>query len=294
MPVSDRTRSLTRINDILSAPGLLQSAISARLPTRSHLNVLEIGFGWGCALLELAWQFRQDPVTLFGVDAKQAPPVESRDDLAHIAEQFEIIPAQDLPGFQYPEIHFYDATRLHFDDESMDVVYSAVTIRFIKRKAEFLEEVCRILRPGGQAILHISEPHWDYPYGPISDERILAPYTNRFVLKHGEELIPLPVYLKLFEEESYRFRFTTSGRCVLFVSKLKPGLLSLKLRYNETLSMRGRKLPLLNEEGEVRGGFRTVYDVPEDMYCRLFEEGLLCREQPSSNGKGHDNSPLLA
>jgi ubiquinone/menaquinone biosynthesis C-methylase UbiE len=47
-----------------------------------------------------------------------------------------------------PVLDFYDASTLNFDDESMDFVYSAVTIRFMKKKIEFIEEVARVLRPG--------------------------------------------------------------------------------------------------------------------------------------------------
>ena len=36
--------------------------------------------------------------------------------------------------------------------------------------------------------------------------------TNRFVLKHGDELVPLPAYLKLFEGETYLRCMSASWR----------------------------------------------------------------------------------
>jgi hypothetical protein len=118
-----------------------------------------------------------------------------------------------------------------------------------------------VLRPGGRAILHISEANWNYPWSKISDDRLLTPYTNRFVLNYEDERIPLTDYLKPMEGDVFRFELTPSTRCILMIDKLASGSLSLNLDYNDELSMSGRKLPLRNRRGEVRGGFRTVYDV---------------------------------
>jgi ubiquinone/menaquinone biosynthesis C-methylase UbiE len=276
MPREDRIRSLSEINSLFKAVGPLDATIARLLDTRSRLDVLEIGFGYGRVLLELAWMFRHRNVTFHGVDV--ARYVETREDLRKVATQFAIGPESELNAFELPRIYWYDATSLHFDDESADFVYSAVTIRFIRRKAEFLEEVCRVLRPGGSAVLHMSESNWDYPYSLAADRRILTPYVNRFVLRFGDELIPLPVYLKLFEDGHFRFQFTTSSRCILCVSKRMSGRLTLNLDFNEELSISGRKLPLKNRHGEVRGGFRSVYDVRPEYYRALFEKRLLSRD----------------
>jgi len=273
MPAEDRMRTLTDINDIFKAATKLESAISELSETRTKLEVLEVGFGYGLAMLELAWRFRDREITFHGVDMTKH--INKREDLRNIARQFQIIPESELAGFELPHPYFYDATQLHFDDESLDLIYSAVTIRFIRHKAQFLEEVCRVLKPGGRAILHISESNWNYPYGLAADDRILTAYTNRFVLRYGNELIPLPIYAKLFEGDRFRFHFTTNSRCILLLSKLASGRLSLQLDYNEELSMSGRKLPLRNSKGEVRGGFRSVYDVRPELYDDLFKKGLL-------------------
>ena len=45
----------------------------------------------------------------------------------------------------------------------------------------------------------------------------------------------------------------------------------------EALSMSGRKLPLRNHEGEIRGGFRSVYNVRPEYYQELFDRGLLTK-----------------
>jgi SAM-dependent methyltransferase len=269
MPTEDRTRRLEDIEHLLRAAGGVQSAIEELLGRRSHLDVLEVGFGHGHALLELAWRLRDRPVVFHGVDIGYKSPIETREDLRDVARAHEIVPPHELAAFPLPYIDFYDATQLRFADETLDLVYSAVTIRFMRDKARHIEEVCRVLRPGGRAILHLGESNWDYPSGKICDERRLTPYTSRMVLKHHDELVPLPDYLALFEGDAFRFAFTRSTRCILCVDKRASGSLSLDLDYDNERSMAARKVPLRNRAGEIRGGFRTVYDVRTPAYERL-------------------------
>lgn len=274
MPTEDRTRGLREIERLLRAAGGVEAAVSALLAQRTPIDVLEVGFGHGRALLELAWRFRDDDVAFHGIDLGYKSGIGSREDLRAVARTYEIVPEADVDGFELPDIHFYDATRLRLPDESVDLVVSAVTIRFMHDKAAFIEEVCRVLRPGGRAILHVGEANWDYPWGPAVDDRLLTPYTSRLVLRHGDELIPLGAYLELFAGETFRFGLTPETRCILTVEKRAPGSLALDLDYDDELSMPGRRLPLKNRHGEVRGGFRTVYDVRAEHYERLVAQGL--------------------
>lgn len=279
MRYKSTTRSLTEISHkILKKSQIIETTISDLLTRDVPIHVLEVGFGWGRALLELSWRFRHNPVTFYGVDATKSPPMEKPEDLLAIARQFNIIPEKELMGIKLPHLNFYDATHLHYDDESMDVIYSAVTIRFMKQKAEFIEEVCRVLKPGGIAMLHIGEANWNYPYSVVSNDEILTPYTSRFILKHENELIPFPVYVKLCEGELFQFQFTPKSRLTTFVKKLAPGHLSLRLSLNQALTVPGEQLPLLDKNGVVKDGIRTVYDVDPKNYQTLFSQGLLSRE----------------
>jgi ubiquinone/menaquinone biosynthesis C-methylase UbiE len=288
-------RSLAEVNHkLLKNSRILETTLSDLLAKGRPLKVLEVGFGQGRALMELARHFRNDKVTLYGVDKTQAPPVEKREDLRHIARLYDIVPEAELADVELPEIFFYDATRLHFDEASVDLVYSAVTIRFIEHKAEFLEEICRVLKPGGVALLHYGEANWNYPYSLICDNRILTPYTNRFVLKYGEELIPLPSYLKLFEEDAFRFDFLKTSGCVIRVSKFKPARLHLRLLFNHELSISMKTLPYRHGSGKPRGGVRSVYDVRPEIYRALFERGLLSRDQMRTDIKLSENSQTPA
>jgi SAM-dependent methyltransferase len=274
MPTEDKTRSLARIEHLLRAAGGVQSAIEDLLGRRSPIDVLEVGFGHGHALLELAWRFRARPVAFHGVDIGYKSPIKTREDLLDVVRAHEIVPAEQLAVFTLPYIDFYDATQLRFADESLDLVFTAVTIRFMRDKARHIEEVCRVLRPGGRAILHLGESNWDYPSGKICGDRLFTPYTSRLVLKHHDELVPLPEYMSLFEGDAFHFAFTRSTRCILCVDKLASASLSLHLDYDDERSMGARKVPLRNRNGEVRGGFRSVYDVRTPMYERLVASRL--------------------
>jgi SAM-dependent methyltransferase len=282
MPSEDRLRSLAEINDHLQAVGNLEEHIGRLLEMQpGRVEVLEVGFGYGRVLLELSWLFRDREVGFHGVDLNRY--VEGPEQLRAIAGTYEIIPAEELAAARMPALHFYDATRLKFADESFDFVYSAITVRFMHDKALFIEEVSRGLRPGGTAILHIGESNWDYPHGLASDDRVLTPFTSRLVLRHDRELIPLADYLQLFAGGPFVFRLTPETRCILLLEKLSSGSLSLGLRFNEQLSASGRSLPLRGRNGEVRGGYRTVYDVSPERYQELVGRGIL-QAMPAGSG----------
>jgi SAM-dependent methyltransferase len=269
VPTEDRTRSLESIEELLEAAGGVEAAIRKLLDVRSPVDVLEVGFGHGRALLELAWRLRDSDVRFHGVDAGYKSPIQRPEDLRGVARTYGIVPEEELERLELPSIAFYDATELRFPDESLDLVFSAVTIRFMPDKARHIEEACRVLRPGGRAILHIGEANWNYPWGKTTDDRVLTPYTSRFVLKHGDDLVPLPDYLELFEGDVFRFGLTLSTRCILIVDKLAPGRLALELDRDDDLTMNGRKVPLRNRHGDVRGGIRSVYNVRTPVFERL-------------------------
>ena len=271
-----RNRSLREVNYKLSKNyRCLQNILDGILQQRGRASVLEVGFGEGRALLEFAWEYRRHSVAFFGIDKKQEPPVERREDLARMAEKFGVCSPEQLCELKLPEIFFYDATQMHFKDDTFDLIYSAVTIRFIEDKARFLEEVCRILKPEGIALLHFGQKNWDYPYGEALPEKHLTPYNSRFVLKYQSELIPLPLYLKLFEGECFKFEFINLPRFVLKVLKLKSGRLDLQLLFNTEYSMSMKQLPYKHKSGKIQGGYRSVYDITRENYVKLIERGLI-------------------
>lgn len=277
-----KTRSLTEINDrLIEGSTVLETTLSEMLARQSPLKVLEVGFGHGRALMELAWKFRDAPISFYGINKKPARAMREREDLLETARLYHIVPDHEPATITLPNVSFYDATRLHFEDSSLDVIYSAVSLRFFEDKATFLEEVARVLRPGGTALLDFSELPWDHPHTLTRDHTLLTPALSHFVLMYGNELIPVSSYLKLFEDHAFEWRFLRKDRFTLSARKLKPGRLDLKLAFNAALSRPMRELSHQHQEilGKEKGGFRSVYDIHPDVYRALCERGLLSREQ---------------
>jgi len=256
-----RTRALETINRKLkSVRAPLEDVIEELLADGRHVSVLEIGFGWGPVLIELAWRFRSKPVSFAGINLERKPPVERSEDLAAVAEALEIVPLEDIDGFPWPEVHFYDATTLHFAEESLDFVYSAVTIRFIRDKAGLLEEVARVLRPGGRAVLHIGERNWEYPAGPATEPTLLTSHPSRFVLHHDLDLVPLDEYLAWAAGDRFTIRVPRARRCVIDMMKHSSGTLDLGLELDEERTIRMRDFPH-PDRPQGSNGARSAYAI---------------------------------
>lgn len=282
--IDSRNRGTEDIDRIFKATGGPAKFIADLLERRPELDVLEVGFGWAVALLELAWRFRDRAVTFHGVDLEEKPELASPGRIASWAAAQGLVPPDRLGELRVPHLQFYDASSLRYADESMDFVYSAVTIRFMRRKIEFIQDVARVLRPGGLALLHIGESNWNYPFGDACGEPLLTRFTSRLILKCGNRLIPLPAYFGLFEDRGYRFRFTVDSRCILVLEKRASGRLDLDLTLDDALTLPGRAVPLTNRKGEVRGGQRSVYEVNRRRYAELVARGLLPGTEPDPAG----------
>jgi hypothetical protein len=152
---------------------------------------------------------------------------------------------------------------------------------------------------------------WDYPHGLAQQGALLTPLPARFVLKHGEELVPLEAYLRLFSEEGFEFEFINRPACVLRIRKRAPGKLSLRLRFDPALSLRMIDLPFRLKDDSGRfapSGARSVYSVRDEDYAVLRERGWLSQDapgetedaagpaagEPDAGGSGRRTRPLSA
>jgi SAM-dependent methyltransferase len=273
-----KRRSLSETNHkLLEDSTILQDTLAALAAARGDVRVLEVGFGEGLALAELAWQFRAGAgpaVEFFGVDKLRRDCAATRQDLLRHAVSQGLVPSDAVERAAPIELAFYDATQLQCADNSIDLVYSVMVVRFIEDKAQFLEEVCRALRPGGVALVQVGESHWKYPSGTASDDLALTPHPSRLVLRHGRELVPLDAYLKLFESDSIEFEFINRPRCVLKIAKRQPCRLDLRLMLDRDHTVAMSRLPYRHGSGKSRGGIRSVYHVAPDVYRQLASTSL--------------------
>jgi SAM-dependent methyltransferase len=128
--------------------GIIEAAIERRLQASGHCRVLEIGCGEGRVLMELRSRFPD--AELHGVNQRPWPAMRGSESLPAVAAFFEVPPPQaaDVP---LPAIHFCDAAAMPLPDDHFDLIFSQATFHFIRNKHRALEEIFRVLKPGGEA-----------------------------------------------------------------------------------------------------------------------------------------------
>jgi SAM-dependent methyltransferase len=294
-----KSRSLASIDKkLFKGSATLQKTVDELLATRCPVSVLEIGCGAGRALMELASKFRGAPVRFHAINREPGHPLSSSADLVNTARAFGIDWDDGTSQGALPDLFFYDATSLHFADNSIDLVYLSSVARFIERKAEFIEEVCRVLTPGGIALVQMSRSGWDYPEGEVLDDLLVTPYPSRMVLMHGNDLVPLPTYLKRFRDAGFDFDFISAPACVLRIRKRCAGRISLGLEYDDLLSVPMSQLPYGQDDlRDARGGFRSVYRINDAQYGAMIRsvlESALNGHVTGSNDARQAAAPLSA
>ena len=226
--------------------------------------------------MELAWMFRNDNVRFVGINKDPGEPLASAEDFRVTARQIGLAPDAELSQFRLPSLFFEDATQMHFEDESFDVVYASSVLRFVPDKAKFLEDVVRVLRPGGLAIIRVGSKGWDYPFGETSGGDQLTPYASRWVLKHGNKLIPLESYLKVVSGHGVELELINHPQCVIRVIKQHRTAFTLGLQHVPALSLPMTRLGYGDDDrGLSKGGMRSVYEVPASQYQVLVARALL-------------------
>lgn len=145
-----RGRGLTelrrRVGDVVP---VIEAMAARRMPVR----VLEVGCGFGSALVELRRHFG-DRIDLHGINKRRSHgdwPLMRRNALSR-----GLATPAELRRMRPPTIHVADVDDgLPFSDRSFDFVYSQVSFFYYLDKARFLEEVNRILDPAGMARLDV-------------------------------------------------------------------------------------------------------------------------------------------
>jgi ubiquinone/menaquinone biosynthesis C-methylase UbiE len=95
-------------------------------------TVLDVGCGHRMAFLKaISSRIRQG----YGVDFK--------------------VPSQQFDNIEIRQMTFQDSDRLPFEDASIDVVTMLAVLEHIEAEADILQEIYRVLKPGGQLLLTV-------------------------------------------------------------------------------------------------------------------------------------------
>jgi SAM-dependent methyltransferase len=136
--------------------GLLEKFISERVADNKRMRILEIGFGDGRALLQLRKEFPNPAIELHGINVAPDDQMNSQKDFITMCQEMAICSVSEATSLGLPVPHFYDAGEgLHFGDEEVDLIISQVAFHYVVDKARLVEEIWRVLSPGGLALVHV-------------------------------------------------------------------------------------------------------------------------------------------
>ncbi len=232
-----RARNLAELGMRAGAiPPLIDKLIAAGRTPR----VLEVGFGFGTVLVELE-QAYGSRIELHGINKS-----EELGDLSVIlwnAERLGLISRPDFEKLSSLHLHFGDVNAgIPFEDQSLDIVFSQTSFYLFREKAFFLEEVSRVLRPGGIARIDVL---------PLYKSGVPPQYASLFEIWRNGREIQFWDYIAQFPQ---------------FRQKLRPkGDYYLEVRHTEE---RGLQLKLagslwLPSISEAWDGTKSIYVVTE-------------------------------
>ena len=135
--------------------GDISKQIKEILKDKEKIKILEIGAGFGRALLELKKIFG-DRIEVFGTNFEKEFNQKLTKEYA-IDQEFSI---KEIPKI-YP--NFDAGKKFPFKNNSFDFVFCQATMQYISDRALFIEEVNRILTKEGIAILELQEYRKDHP-----------------------------------------------------------------------------------------------------------------------------------
>jgi len=135
--------------------GDISNEIKKLLKKKKKLKALEIGTGFGRALLELKQKFGKK-ISVVGTNFE----AKWNQNLTNEYSLDQGFSKKDIPKI-YSKV---DAgKKLPFKKETFDFIFCQATMQYIKDRALFIEEVNRILTKEGVAVLELQEIRKDHP-----------------------------------------------------------------------------------------------------------------------------------
>ena len=194
------------LRDLERTVGGIVDEIDERLVKRDTVRVLELGCGYGTALLELATRYGKR-VELHGMN-RLAGDGDAEILLRNARERglLGVTPdAGDLPSLAFGDV----ADGLPFPDDTFDLVYSQVAWLYFGAKLAVVRDVMRVLRADGIAKIDADEMR---PQLPLEYRRLVEIWENGtlvpfgdYARRHGAELAAAPdgTYLRFGKSRTF-------------------------------------------------------------------------------------------
>jgi SAM-dependent methyltransferase len=187
------------IGDLERTVGGVCADIDARLACQDVVRILELGCGYGTALLELRARYRAR-VELHGIN--RVPRDGDRAILLRNAADRGLRVDDGAPERALPAISHVDvASGLPFANDAFDLVVSQVAWMYFGNKIHVLREVMRVLRADGLARIDADE------IAP----RLPVEYARLVEIWHDGRLVPFADYLARF---GLGFAAAPEGTCL--------------------------------------------------------------------------------
>lgn len=240
--------------------GFVAEALASGRTRVGPVRALEIGCGEGHLLMDLC---RLAPAAeLHGINKRPWEAMRGSASLRDTARYYRIFDDAELRGLKLPEIHFYSAEELRFPDAHFDLVLSQVAIHYVPRKDRLLEEVWRVLKPGGRAYLHVDSRQPSMP-------DFLSGATPRFRILRGGALVPLAEFVAARAAQGFAIEYEENGsaegegrrRACLVLEKSRADPLALGLEFDAPSSFNLFALQQQKGDKEVFFGYRSVYRI---------------------------------
>ena len=133
--------------------------IKGLLKEKKKVRVLEVGCGYGRALLELKKSFK-DRIEIHGINKEKRWNLKL---IKRYALHQKVFTKKDI-NQNLPKIYIADAgQKLKFPNNYFDYIYSQACIQYIADKALFMEEINRILKKDGLARLDMQPRNMEFP-----------------------------------------------------------------------------------------------------------------------------------
>lgn len=219
-------------------------------------RLLEIGCGEGRALMELRQRFPK--LDLHGINKAPWRAMRGQRSLRRTGTHYRIFSRDAIRSISLPKVYFYDAEKLRFPDSHFDFVISQAAIMYLRRKDTLIEEVWRVLKKGGIALLNVDHRH-------ESPADFLSAETPRFVIYREGTPYSLGRLISQKKTEGFDIEPQTHSnqtrrprRFNIIMRKNRTTALSLGLRFDDKSSF---NLNVLNKEkanGSTYWGYRSV------------------------------------